>query len=405
LDINERLQEAQRYVDICSELRDSYLLEHAYWQLGDVYRDLGDTLQSKQLFNQGKTIASQYGWSLGDNRSGLNEITFALYFTTIYKDDTRQLSFDSIQNNPPLFELNNLSNNLDTNAVYWSKLKLRGNPDQADEYIFQISSDYYGQKSWNHIQAYLVREDGTVEKQQSGFALQQEGKAIPYPANLFRFEIAQNEKAVLYLRLEGVEPDKKPSYISINLVDKGMYHDINGGYKFDGQFYLDYGDDYSFVSNYIYHHEIVEDTTGTMSIDTVYNNWHSLDRKDWMNVKPAIDKVYWLKAKFIGSPIFNGEQVIHVTNWANNDLRSFDYVDAYIPNAMGVYFLFLFFAEKNWLHLYLASFVLGWFIAFGLKGENYSHFVALPIWKEILGPLNFSSFFLVFFGLIKFTEL
>ena len=286
-----------------------------------------------------------------------------------------------------------------------------------------------------------------------------------------------------------MEEERKPTLISMIVVDDGNYLDMEGGYEFKGKFYRDFGDANSFVSNYIYHHEIVEDTVGSMSIDSVYHNWQSLDRKDWMDVKPAVDKVYWLKAKFIGSPIFNGEQVIHITRNANNDLHSFDYVDAYMPDGKGafqhqrtgdkvalserpyhfwatflkidvplndtlelmvrlagadaqllpnrillthidtssiwpnqinqglwwgmifgifgvqaLYFLFLFFAEKNWLHFYLASFVLGWFLAFGFRNENYYQFVALPIWKEMIFPLNFLGLFLVFLGLIKFTE-
>lgn len=489
LDTEERLQQAQRFVEVSNTLKDSMLLNYAYRTLSDAYKVNGDTLNSKQALDKGLTVGSQYGYSLGDSWGGAGSMTSAYTFLSIYKDSNGVMNIDSIRKRPNIFEINHDSEHLDFDKAYWCKIKLRGHPEKTDDYLFQVSGDYAGKKSWNHIAAYLIHEDGSVEKQQAGFALQQAEKSIPYPANLFRFNIAQNEKAVLYLRLEGVEEARKPASISMLVVEDGYYLDMEGGYEFKGEFYRNVNSFYSFVSNNIYHHEIVEDTTGTMSIDTVYTNWQFLDRKNWMNVKPAEDKVYWLKAKFIGNPTFNGEQVIHVTNYANNDLQSFDYVDAYIPDGKGgfhhqrtgdrvalserpyhfwatflkvevplndtlelmvrlagadaqyspnqillthidessiwpdqinkglwwgmilgifgvqaLYFLFLFFAEKNWLHLYLASFVLGWFIAFGFKGENYSQFVALPIWKEMLISLNISSLFLVLFGLIKFTE-
>ena len=489
VDINEKLQQTQHYVAVATTLKDSLLLEHAYYQLGKVYKVIGDTIKSKQAYDRGKTIASQYGWSLGDSRNEIGGVTFAGSFATVYKDSSQQMNFDSIKKQEEVFELNRSNFNLDFDAAYWCKLKLRGQPEKTKEYVFQISSDSYGKRSWNTIEAYLVHEDGRVEKQQSGFALHPEEKAVPYPVNLLRYTIAQNEKAVLYLRLKGIEAERKPSGIYIYIVDDGHYLDTEGGYEFKGQFNNDYRPTFSFVSNYIFHHEIVADSTGTMPIESVYNSWQSLNRKDWINVKPAVDRVYWLKAKFIGSPIFNGEQVIHVTNWAGNDIRTFDYVDAYIPDGKGgfhhqrtgdkvplrkrpyhfwatflkidvplndtlevlirlegadprllphrillthidessiwpeqinkgllsgillgilgvqaLYFLLLFFMERDRIHLYLSCFVLGFFLLFHFSTGNYHEFVAIPIWKSMLIPLNWFSLFLAFFGLIKFTQ-
>lgn len=489
VDIEERLQQAQRYVEVSTRLKDSLFLDHAYYQLGTVYRIIGDTLKSKQAANRGKSIASQYGWSLGDSGpDGGGSVTFANAFTAIYEDSSRTTSFDSIRKSPAIFEINNSQDNLDLNTVYWAKLKLRGHPKKTDDYLFQVSTDYYGKRSWDNIKAYLVHADGRVETQQSGVRLKKEEKSIPFPANLFRFTIPKNETAVLYVRLEGVQAERKPGYISINLVDKETYLDIDGGYEFKGTFHRDFGHPY-FVTNLIFHHEIVEDTVGIMEIDSVYNNWQSLDRKDWMSVKPAVDKVYWLKAKFIGSPIFNGAQVIHVTSNSTSDLFSFDYVDAYVPDGeggfhhqrtgdqvplrerpyhfwatflkvdvplndtlellvrlegadsrhlpnqiflthvdessiwpaqinlglwsglilgilgvQGLYFLLLFFTEKDWIHFYLSCFVFGFFILHGLNTNNYYTFVALPIWKEFRFIFDWLSLLLVFFGLIKFTQ-
>ena len=335
VDIDERLQQAQRYVEVATTLKDSFFMENAYYQLGRVYKALEDTLNSQQAFDLGKTIATQYGWSLGDNHSETGGVTSTRNFTEVYKDNSRQMSFDSIRLRPTIFELNTIDDNVDTNAVYWSRLKLRGHEEKTDEYLFQISSDYWGKNSWNKIAAYLVHEDGRVEKQLSGFAINKEEKAIPFPANLLRYTIGQNEKAVLFLRLEGVNEERKPSTIPILLVNDGHYFDTKGGYEFGGQFTNDFGYPYSIVSNYIYHHEIVEDSSGVLEINNISKDWLSLNRKDWMAIQPEVDKVYWLKAKFIGSPIFNGEQVIHITDWAAIDVNTFDYIDAYIPDGKG----------------------------------------------------------------------
>ncbi len=178
-----------------------------------------------------------------------------------------------------------------------------------------------------------------------------------------------------------------------------------------------------------------------------------------------------------------------MTNWAGNDLQTFDYVDAYMPDSKGgfhhqrtgnqvplrkrpyhfwatflkidvplndtlellirlegadsqllphrillthidessiwpeqinkgllggiilgilgvqaLYFLLLFFMERDRIHLYLSCFVLGFFVFFHFSSGNYHQFVAIPIWKSMLTPLSWISLFLVFFGLIKFTQ-
>lgn len=241
VDIEERLQQAKRYVAVATTLKDSLLLDHAYWQLGKVYQVIGDTINSKQAYDQGKIIANQYGWSLGDSRNEVPTVMFAGSFTAIYKDSSRQMNFDSIRKQKGIFELPSSNDTIDLNAVYWCKLKLRGQPNKTKEYVFQISSDGFGKRSWNNIEAYLEHEDGSVEKQQSGFALPEEEKAVPYPPNLLRYSIAKNEKAVLYFRLEGVTAKRKPNAIATWIVDDGFYLDTEGGYKFKGQFNNGFG--------------------------------------------------------------------------------------------------------------------------------------------------------------------
>ena len=334
LNVEERLQQAQQIVDITAKLKDSLLSIEAYRRLGQVYNTIGDTINSQQAYQQRQVLATQYGWSLGDINKSNNKV-YLFRYLEIFKDESKQLNFDSIQLKSVDFKLNNTNVNVDTNAVYWYKVKLRGHPEQSDDYLFQISADYYGKNSWNKIDAYLVHEDGSIEQQQSGFALQKKDKAIPFPANLHRFSIAKNELVTLYLSVKGTLEGRAPESVNMLYVHKDYFKDLHGGYTFKGQFHNDFGYPYAFVSNYIYTHEIVEDSAGTMEIATVYEDWLSLERKDWMNIKPEVDKVYWLKAKFIGSPIFNGEQVIHVTDWASVDLRTFDYIDAYIPDGKG----------------------------------------------------------------------
>ena len=89
VDIEERLQQTQRYVEVATTLKDSLLLDHAYWQLGSVYEIIGDTLKSTQAYDRGKIIASQYGWSLGDSRrKEVPTVTFTGVFTTVYQDSS-----------------------------------------------------------------------------------------------------------------------------------------------------------------------------------------------------------------------------------------------------------------------------------------------------------------------------
>ena len=84
-------------------------------------------LKSKQAYDKGLTVGSQYGYSLGDSYSGgAGGTTSAFTFMAVYKDSSGVMDFDSIRKRPNIFEINNNFEHLDLDTVHWCKIKLRG---------------------------------------------------------------------------------------------------------------------------------------------------------------------------------------------------------------------------------------------------------------------------------------
>ena len=145
----------------------------------------------------------------------------------IFKDTSGTLSFEDILSYDDKFEWNNTKTNYPSDKVYWAKLMLRGNPEKGDYYLFNIANDAAGRRSWLWIEAYLVHENGEVDREKTGFALAKEEKAIPTAQNMIRFSVEQGEKVVLYVRLKGVKKILKPGFIQFGVVTENWWSQKN----------------------------------------------------------------------------------------------------------------------------------------------------------------------------------
>ncbi len=244
----------------------------------------------------------------------------------IFHDKKGNTPFEVIKGKGELFSADNTIENFQADQVYWAKLNLRGHSQKAANYLFGFSTIRWG-AGWQYNDAWLVRADGSVIQQQSGFGLSKQEKSIPSAANLARFEIKQNELVTLYVRYKGAMKDKKrrPKRINLSLLKEAMHPTLFEGYPFKGHFSSKHlFERIPFDVNFFINQEIYVDASGTVNIDSIAKNWNQLDWKDVYSTKPVSNQVYWIKTRFYGSPYFNGEQTLYTPY-----RYGFDYVDAY----------------------------------------------------------------------------
>lgn len=482
----QRLEESQQFLQYAQKGQDSLLMEYAYYHVSLAYQILGDQKNFETSRNQQLELARLFGRSLGDI-SILGAANFDGYFMQVMLDESGDMRLEDVRSNSALFQPNDLMQTFDSSTVYWSRMVVRGHPDRSDSYLFQISRDNAGIRSWNYIEAYLLHEDGRIDTQRTGIAIPTAERSIPYPLPVVQFEVSQREKALLFLRLKGVPPDRAPTGVCSYSLNQSLF-DLKGGYQFSGTF-AQRNPVLPFHTNDINHQEIYVDDEGLLGIEDIAEKWSSLTKKDVLNVRPEPGKVYWMKARFFGSDHFKGEQILHVSPFPTNERFSFDYVDAWISDGRGgfqhqrtgdkipmvdrpfhfwasflklnigsndtldlflrlegidphyvpptlklfhvdgasiwqtqiqsafekglffgilliqiLYFLLLFFIEKEKIHLYFALMVLGICLFMGFGQTKTGVYMLLPAWKNYHQLFIGIGFILLFYGLLKYTE-
>lgn len=100
-------------------------------------------------------------------------------------------------------------------------------------------------------------------------------------------------------------------------------------YEFDGGFEISDDPNSPFRMNPIKHFEIYEDHSQKKTIDAIHSHWLTLPRTQATNTPYKTNTVFWLKTRFLGSPIFNGSKMLLLTDVDGLDHFSFDRVDGY----------------------------------------------------------------------------
>ena len=253
----------------------------------------------------------------------------------IFKDTSGTKAFQQVIAEEQLFQPNTTRIDFEPNHVYWVKLLLEGESQDTLQPYFHITDNAWGEHSWNYIDAWLVRDSGVIEKQKTGIAIPKRERSVPSTKNLVGFRLAPKEQATLYVRLSGVHMPRTPRTIQINVVYPNKNPGMFEGYPFKGRFEGE--NPYSpFRANGIYNHELWIDTLGTTTFETVQSQQEFLSWKDMYQVKHQTNTVYWLRTRFIGSPYFNGQQILHLSFGPGTDQSSFDRVDGYAINQDGV---------------------------------------------------------------------
>ena len=261
----------------------------------------------------------------------------------IYQDEKGEMSFEEISKNQHLFQENNTRENFDPDQTYWVKVDIQARRDKQDSimFFFQHFENFQG---WEYVDAYLVHEDGKMEHQQTGFSLPKHKKSIDYPFYPVAFGLVPNERASLILRLENFKQEKETvysikwrsdlvQYIQIKVWIKN-FSDLLSPYQFDGN-YIQKSFSRPFRGNQIFQFDLYQDTSHQLDISTIHRNRETIQWGYSDSITPVLGEVYWMKTQFVGTELFNGEHLFHVSSWIGQDALAFENVDIYIPDDNG----------------------------------------------------------------------
>lgn len=406
----------------------------------------------------------------------------------IFKDEEGNKTFTEVSKNNAWFDINRTIEQYDTSAVYWVKLRLNGNEQSPDSCIFFVEQSE-GFHSWNQIQAYLVHEDGTVDQQLSGISVPKSEKHFRRYNNLITVHLATNEEATLYLRLSATSGRRHPTYISLKATRQNALPNVdtyqaNGQFKFASSFTPFQGAKMDIQNIFV-------DSSNGLSVDQTIAEWNQLNHQYAYDVAVKPAEVYWAKIRVLGSNLFTGKHLFHISPYpfVGTDVFAFDCYDAYVvkdgliqahqqtggtvpvskrayrfwanfiavdvmPNdtievfirmsgghesydlsrfdfwhidpetifpvqlnnatynyfyfgALGLqclFFLLLYFIERERTHLYFALLILGVFLGTAFVDDNYRNFVLFPGLRPFHIPLFFTGIYIVQIGFIKFSE-
>lgn len=377
IEAHERLAYSQTYYNRAADIQDSFFLAHSASELALIKAITTDTFkyhlsdnhltssssyeeiylqenlnflynfignkEVQSCYEQYRVLQSQYGIQLQDlPKNSTRDLYPALQ---ILKDQSDTLNFETILTHPNWFSINNttthadwykLNNtiaNFDPKATYWVKLLLHGS-EQTDTGTFFIEN-LEGFTSWHNIQAYLVHENGAIEQQQTGINLPRAKKPFPIYNNLVSFSVTANEKATLYLRLNGTSGKRKPIFISL-LGTRHKHFYNNQPYVTDGTF--NYSSPLTpYKGNKIDIRNIFIDTSQQQGIEYIAKKWDQLPHHDGYDLTLTSQNSYWTKIQLVGNEQFNGKQLFHLSPYpfVGTDAMSFDYIDYYYADEFG----------------------------------------------------------------------
>lgn len=157
-------------------------------------------------------------------------------------------------------------------------------------------------------------------------------RAIPLPKSFFRANLLFL-LVTLYTTLSLLAQDAQNT---TQVISGEQTQDIKDEYHFKGEFGADIGWS-PFKCNEIKNIQLLEVPDSKTTFEDLL-----VHQEDWkwddnlINIRPKKDKVYWIKTQLIGTNIFHGEQIFHVSQ-SGDDKFAFDYVDIYISKNKGDY--------------------------------------------------------------------
>ncbi|MEL7121389.1 MAG: 7TM-DISM domain-containing protein, partial [Bacteroidota bacterium] len=322
---------AQRARVKAEVLNDSLEFSRSLFRISTIYSNQNDSIKAGDYLRQFKEIRSRYGYRLDDdNGLGRNRFFNNLYGTIyhslgIFEDTSRQLTYEQVKEKT--FQINDSQDGFDPEAVYWFKLRIKGEENRSRKYYFMVGSNHL---SWNRVDAYYQKGDSVIF-QRSGFELLAAEKSEDFMYNFVSVDLEAGEETSLYIRVEELEKDRMPPLLSISYIDYQNATSL-GGYQFRGEYLSPYFRQYDYNSH-SQSIELVADSLGTFSLEEVKSIWKQKARfqsgkdfdKDW---------VYWAKLKIIGNDQFYGS---HLFSVGDDFLWGWNKIDVYVPNQTAGY--------------------------------------------------------------------
>ena len=166
-----------------------------------------DSAAEKTYYQRYRQYQAHWGYTLSDDYDSFNNAyryTRIQFSLQILPDSQGVLTWDSLRQpgvSGRFFPNNSYETGLDRQTDYWVKLRLHGRPDTSFLDLFMVGVD---EASWDTVDVYLPRPDGTWDKRRTGRMLRMEDKTTLQDWRCF-FQVAvpAGESQVVYLHLQG----------------------------------------------------------------------------------------------------------------------------------------------------------------------------------------------------------
>lgn len=309
LPLPERISFQKKVIDLAAENRDTFFLRNGYARLADLYRTQGDTLGSRQWRQRHREIAVAYGWPVDhgyESRWNFYNMDFTNISNgfLIFRDQGGALDFEDVvaSDFSDHWTLNTtLDEGIDTTAVYWAKLKVKGSEGQAVRQLFNVG---YGTRSWDQIDLYVSEPGGEWTHQRLGLALPAAERPVRDAFNFFFVDLKPAEVKTLILRLERPNPTNIPRLIALRAIRAEGLSELEGYRPL--RLWPDSVQGYASqrISRSL---EVVTDTFGTYELEEVQKIWSGESQmNDWRSFRSS-QYTYWLKVRLLGSLAHSGD--------------------------------------------------------------------------------------------------
>lgn len=322
------MSDEQKYQLVDGNILSSHLHENLYLPENENYIYAYTAAAENSFLAEYLQFRSESGLLLEElPQVGIKNIYAALQ---ILEDEHAQFTLEDVLARKDSFELNRSIYDFNPQLVHWVKLDLTGNEKGLDSCILFVENSL-GYYSWANIEAYLVHEDGRIDRQVTGINSPADSKRYNRFNNTVQVVLESNERGSLYLRLEAAKGKRQATYISLQGTRQYEFKpsDLYAGTK-----------DFPYTSQFTpfagqrldVQHVFQEEEMWATLPERVIENWHDLAHSFIYDLNVVPEEVYWLKFRLLGSPSFSGRHYFHISPYpfVGTDVFAFDRYDTYL---------------------------------------------------------------------------
>ena len=207
------------------QAKDTNSIKRGLSQMYSFYFDKKLTKESDSLLKLYRVYLAEFGLQLPSTFDNFNEeagYSYAHLFNTlkIYDATGENLSFETIVS--PTFQDSFYANNSSLDKIkpeseFWIKLKMRGDPERANDYLFMVGYDSY---SWGYADIYMPDVKGEYHKYTSGNKIDPEDKPVNDWRNFFDIYIPKGEVRTVYIKVSDPVQAQRTGYIFVRYMDR-----------------------------------------------------------------------------------------------------------------------------------------------------------------------------------------